>query len=174
MHVAYHTPATQHTNQMAGHACAQVSRVFARPVRAFPSLFTHTCARPLSSKHADLAAISERLKDVKHKILVLSGKGGVGKSTVSAQLAFALAAQGLQVRAFSATRFWCTLCSHNTVAETHITHAARAKRSPRCLKCLYMRQCTWSVTQKRSLLKKRKLTKVWAGCTPQTTGLGLS
>lgn len=47
--------------------------------------------------HTDLAAISERLKDVKHKILVLSGKGGVGKSTVSAQLAFALAAQGLQV-----------------------------------------------------------------------------
>jgi len=34
---------------------------------------------------------------VKHKILVLSGKGGVGKSTFSAQLAFALAAQGKEV-----------------------------------------------------------------------------
>ena len=34
---------------------------------------------------------------VKHKILVLSGKGGVGKSTFSAQLAFALAQQGKQV-----------------------------------------------------------------------------
>lgn len=34
---------------------------------------------------------------VKHKILVLSGKGGVGKSTVSAQLAFALARQGKEV-----------------------------------------------------------------------------
>lgn len=34
---------------------------------------------------------------MKHKILVLSGKGGVGKSTVSAQLAFALANQGKQV-----------------------------------------------------------------------------
>jgi Mrp family chromosome partitioning ATPase len=31
------------------------------------------------------------LKNVKHKILVLSGKGGVGKSTVSAQLTFGLA-----------------------------------------------------------------------------------
>jgi len=33
----------------------------------------------------------ERMASVKHKILVLSGKGGVGKSTVSAQLSFALA-----------------------------------------------------------------------------------
>jgi Mrp family chromosome partitioning ATPase len=34
---------------------------------------------------------------VRHKVLVLSGKGGVGKSTVSAQLALALAARGKQV-----------------------------------------------------------------------------
>jgi len=40
-----------------------------------------------------LNAIGLRLNSVKHKILVLSGKGGVGKSTFSAQLAFALASQ---------------------------------------------------------------------------------
>lgn len=34
---------------------------------------------------------------VKHKILILSGKGGVGKSTFSAQLSFALAAMDHQV-----------------------------------------------------------------------------
>lgn len=34
---------------------------------------------------------------MKHKILVLSGKGGVGKSTVSSQLAFSLAAADYQV-----------------------------------------------------------------------------
>ncbi|GAA5943534.1 Fe-S cluster-binding ATPase [Sporobolomyces koalae] len=38
----------------------------------------------------DLAQVQERLKDVKHKILVLSGKGGVGKSTVSAMLGWGL------------------------------------------------------------------------------------
>ena len=45
----------------------------------------------------DLEIIRQRLKDVKRKVLVLSGKGGVGKSTMSAQLAFALAARGLRV-----------------------------------------------------------------------------
>ncbi|KAL3998007.1 hypothetical protein ACH3XW_13275 [Acanthocheilonema viteae] len=36
-------------------------------------------------------AITDRLKNVKHKILILSGKGGVGKSAVAANLARALA-----------------------------------------------------------------------------------
>eukprot|EP00397_Hematodinium_sp_SG-2012_P035047 GEMP01037652.1.p1 GENE.GEMP01037652.1~~GEMP01037652.1.p1 ORF type:complete len:421 (-),score=91.92 GEMP01037652.1:721-1899(-) len=37
--------------------------------------------------------VKQKLSEVRHKILVLSGKGGVGKSTVSAQLAFSLAKQ---------------------------------------------------------------------------------
>lgn len=37
------------------------------------------------------------LDKVKHIILVLSGKGGVGKSTVSTQLALALRENGLKV-----------------------------------------------------------------------------
>jgi Mrp family chromosome partitioning ATPase len=41
--------------------------------------------------------LKQRMSIVKHKILVLSGKGGVGKSTFSAQLAFSLAHQGFQV-----------------------------------------------------------------------------
>lgn len=37
------------------------------------------------------------MSKIKNKLLVLSGKGGVGKSTFATQLAFALAAQGKEV-----------------------------------------------------------------------------
>lgn len=44
-----------------------------------------------------VAVIAERLEGVKHKVLVLSGKGGVGKSSFSAQLAMGLAGMDQQV-----------------------------------------------------------------------------
>ncbi|CAK4140884.1 unnamed protein product [Aphanomyces euteiches] len=44
-----------------------------------------------------IAHVKDHLSRVKHKILVLSGKGGVGKSTISCQLAFGLAQKGFQV-----------------------------------------------------------------------------
>ena len=40
-----------------------------------------------------LAEVAARMANVKHTILVLSGKGGVGKSTTAAQLAFSLASR---------------------------------------------------------------------------------
>eukprot|EP00708_Paratrimastix_pyriformis_P004006 GAFH01002824.1.p2 GENE.GAFH01002824.1~~GAFH01002824.1.p2 ORF type:complete len:331 (-),score=100.87 GAFH01002824.1:19-1011(-) len=45
----------------------------------------------------DLAAIATKMSNVAHKVLVLSGKGGVGKSTVSAQIAWALSLQNRRV-----------------------------------------------------------------------------
>ncbi len=41
----------------------------------------------------------DSLRDVKKTILVLSGKGGVGKSTVAAQLALAFQQDGKKVEA---------------------------------------------------------------------------
>ena len=42
-------------------------------------------------------AVQAMMAKVKHKVMVMSGKGGVGKTTVAANLAFALGMQGLDV-----------------------------------------------------------------------------
>lgn len=46
---------------------------------------------------AQRQALYRRLCDIKHKVLVLSGKGGVGKSTVAVNLAVALMLEGRKV-----------------------------------------------------------------------------
>lgn len=55
------------------------------------------CASGEAKADPSIAFVQNKMSLVKHKILVLSGKGGVGKSTFAAQLSFALAQQGKQV-----------------------------------------------------------------------------
>ncbi|MCK4571310.1 P-loop NTPase, partial [candidate division WOR-3 bacterium] len=44
-----------------------------------------------------LEAIKENLKDVNHIVMVMSGKGGVGKSTIASNLASVFAKEGNKV-----------------------------------------------------------------------------
>ena len=55
------------------------------------------CASRPKGPDPDLATITERLALVRHRILVLSGKGGVGKSTLTKELGFALGRRHLLV-----------------------------------------------------------------------------
>ena len=48
----------------------------------------------------EIEFLRKRLKPIKHKIIILSGKGGVGKSTVTANLAVTLAKRGYSVGVF--------------------------------------------------------------------------
>ena len=45
----------------------------------------------------DESKIKNNLEKIKHKILILSGKGGVGKSTVSSNLAVSLSEKNYNV-----------------------------------------------------------------------------
>ncbi|WAC05533.1 MAG: Mrp/NBP35 family ATP-binding protein [Methanoregula sp.] len=58
---------------------------------------THEHTSPKGESHAQKGLPPKATIDVKHVILVLSGKGGVGKSTVSINLASALSAHGRKV-----------------------------------------------------------------------------
>jgi ATP-binding protein involved in chromosome partitioning len=56
-----------------------------------------TADKPVSAKIQHAAQRGQGIPGVQHIIAVASGKGGVGKSTIAANLALALSAQGLRV-----------------------------------------------------------------------------
>ncbi|MHA1263296.1 MAG: Mrp/NBP35 family ATP-binding protein, partial [Candidatus Freyarchaeota archaeon] len=52
---------------------------------------------PMIEKIAQKKRVREKMARVKHKIMIMSGKGGVGKSTITANLAAVLAKRGYRV-----------------------------------------------------------------------------
>eukprot|EP00670_Eutreptiella_braarudii_P008566 CAMPEP_0174310814 /NCGR_PEP_ID=MMETSP0810-20121108/3297_1 /TAXON_ID=73025 ORGANISM="Eutreptiella gymnastica-like, Strain CCMP1594" /NCGR_SAMPLE_ID=MMETSP0810 /ASSEMBLY_ACC=CAM_ASM_000659 /LENGTH=415 /DNA_ID=CAMNT_0015418845 /DNA_START=24 /DNA_END=1272 /DNA_ORIENTATION=- len=56
-----------------------------------------TCASAPKGPDPDIPLIQERMTSVKHKVMVLSGKGGVGKSTLTKELGLALGNKDFQV-----------------------------------------------------------------------------
>jgi Mrp family chromosome partitioning ATPase len=82
-----HCPGTSSQNAGKGDACKGCPN---------QKICTTNAQNPQTENLAD-PALQSKLAGIKNKILVLSGKGGVGKSTVSSQIAFGLASQGFEV-----------------------------------------------------------------------------
>ncbi|KEG12079.1 nucleotide-binding protein [Trypanosoma grayi] len=55
------------------------------------------CASAPKGPDPDIELIKQRLSGVKKKVMIISGKGGVGKSTLTKELAFFLGKRGLNV-----------------------------------------------------------------------------
>ncbi len=69
------------------------------------------------------------MRDIRHKILVLSGKGGVGKSTFAAQLALALAASDRDVSC-SGRLPVCGCATDRTTSDMDLSTVAKATVFP--------------------------------------------
>ena len=59
-------------------------------------------ANPWEKKNQEMDLIKDKMSQIKHKIAVISGKGGVGKTLVTVNLAMALAKTGKKVGVFDA------------------------------------------------------------------------
>jgi len=58
---------------------------------------TSSCSEQEKESHVHEERLKSNLSRIKRRVLVMSGKGGVGKSTVSANLAVALSMDGFNI-----------------------------------------------------------------------------
>lgn len=78
------------------------------------------CASTPKGPDPGIRLVKERLEEVKNKILVLSGKGGVGKSTATALLSRAIATNNSQFNVstlwfYHLSYTWCKFTNRNSV-----------------------------------------------------------
>lgn len=73
------------------------TRRLVHQVKLLKLIQVSTHAHRTLKRYVAIREIEEKLSSVTHKIVVLSGKGGVGKSTVSSQIALGLARMGFEV-----------------------------------------------------------------------------
>jgi Mrp family chromosome partitioning ATPase len=71
--------------------------------------------------NAQDTAINNFLQQVKHKLVVMSGKGGVGKSTVSADLALMLSKKGYKVGLLDVDLHGPSIAGMLGIADKHLT-----------------------------------------------------
>lgn len=81
----------------ASQAAGKASACAGCPNQAACSSGAFSSPAALAAKENERAVLRTALSDVSHVVLVLSGKGGVGKSTVSTQVAQALSSRGYSV-----------------------------------------------------------------------------
>lgn len=96
---------------------------------------------------AEAAELRERLRGVKHIVVVLSGKGGVGKSTFSALLARGLAAdEGKQVGRDRLSTYCAAVCAAGLCIESPAVQARFHGPSLLCVPgCSAGRRHLWAV-----------------------------
>ena len=88
------------------------------------------CASTPKGPDTDIPLITARLSGIKHKILILSGKGGVGKSTFTTMLGHAFAADEEKMVAIMDTDICGPSIPKMMGVETETIHVSNAGWSP--------------------------------------------
>jgi Mrp family chromosome partitioning ATPase len=125
--------------------------------------FRQQCMAAAQSGPAIDEQVKEKLKDVKNIILILSGKGGVGKSTIASQIALGLSKkENLQIGLLDVD-----ICGPSIPRMMGI-ESEEIKQSPQGMVPVYKEQ-NLAIMSIGYLIKDKKTAVIWRG--PRKNGL---